>query len=231
MWLLTALALAEEPVDPAEDSVTPPLVEDLRFQNDVVPDYPLAAREDGLSASCTVQVDVDPFGVTSNPKVLDCPDVFVDTLVAAANMWRFYPHKDGLYPVAARTVVTVGFEPPVEVVDVDVARDLLRRQENWLYARPQHPVSGGEDLCMVRFQLDGAEVSKLKIKGCAKPYKDELETDPQLFRELARQGRDSIEISFEVLPCNWPELPEQAGDRICVSRNAAEVGEEHDYDE
>ena len=231
LWSL-ALALAEDEV--ATDAAEVPFVEELRFQNDVVPDYPLAAREEGLSASCTVAVDVDEFGVTSNPVVReDCPAVFHDTLVAAANMWRFYPHKDGLYPVPSRTEVTVGFEPPVDVDEVsdDEDRDLARRKENWLYARPHHPVAGGEDVCKVSFAVNGATLSTLKIKGCSGAYKDELKGDPQLFRELARQGRSSIEISFEVLPCDWPELPEQAGDRICVSRNAAEVGEEHDYEE
>ena len=83
----------------------------------------------------------------------------------------------------------------------------------------------------MRFVVDGAELSKLKIKGCAGAYKNELADDPQLFRELARHGRTAIDVRFEVLPCAWPDLPEEAGDELCVSRNAAEVGEEHDYGE
>jgi TonB family protein len=82
----------------------------VRFKVKTVPRFPRAAKELGLtSETCKVRVSVSTRGRPEQIEVLDCPAVFHDELLRAAQTWRFHPAEAGGEVIPAVTVIPVHF--------------------------------------------------------------------------------------------------------------------------
>ncbi|MEY4548266.1 MAG: hypothetical protein RL685_4461, partial [Pseudomonadota bacterium] len=99
-----------EQAAPAPAAASPGLVPP-RPLGELAAEYPVGAS--GVQ-DCTLELVLDPQGAPREVKVLDCPEPFAASAVAAAQSWRFLPaERDGV-PVAARIRWQVHFEETTE---------------------------------------------------------------------------------------------------------------------
>ena len=77
----------------------------------VAPAYPAAARKRGAKGTCVMRLYVDSDGRPYGAVVEDCPDVFVESSLAAARRWRLEPLVvDGL-PRRSTVLVRIDYAP------------------------------------------------------------------------------------------------------------------------
>jgi periplasmic protein TonB len=85
----------------------PPVVREARLIHRVEPDYPSAAKRDGVQGSVDLEVTVSARGVVEDVSVVKAtpPDVFDKSAVAAVRKWKYDPRfVDGLASEAHLTV-------------------------------------------------------------------------------------------------------------------------------
>lgn len=116
-WLGTATAWGQLPLAEADshapsdtDSAepTPP-----RLLDEVAPEYPAAAREQGLEAAVVLRLSIDEQGFVTDAVVLEpAGHGFDEAARAAALRYRFAPAERAGKPIASRARVRVLFAPP-----------------------------------------------------------------------------------------------------------------------
>jgi TonB family protein len=114
-------AAASGPVDGFLDGVEggtgnapkPAVVEKLIPSKDLpgnrFPPYPQSAHRRGIAGSVVVAFDVLPDGKVANPKIVEGPEEFHETVLKTALTWRFQPATLGGKPVAHRRTKTIKF--------------------------------------------------------------------------------------------------------------------------
>ncbi len=89
------------------------MVREARLIRRVDPDYPSAAKRDGVAGSVDLEVTVSPKGMVQNVSVVHStpPDLFDKSAVAAVRKWKYDPRfVDGL-PAEAHLKVHLEFGP------------------------------------------------------------------------------------------------------------------------
>jgi protein TonB len=89
------------------------VVREAKLIHRVNPDYPSAAKRDGIEGSVDLEVTVSPHGVVQDVSVVRAtpPDMFEKSALAAVRKWKYDPrYVDGL-PTEARLNVHVEFGP------------------------------------------------------------------------------------------------------------------------
>ena len=89
------------------------MVQEAKLIRRVTPDYPSAAKRDGIVGSVDLEVTVSPRGVVENVAVVRAtpPDMFEKSAVAAVRKWKYDPRfVDGL-PSEAHLKVHLAFGP------------------------------------------------------------------------------------------------------------------------
>jgi protein TonB len=97
----------------ASSGEPPPVVREAKLIRRVVPDYPSAAKRDGIQGSVDLEVTVSSGGVVEDVSVVRAipPDMFEKSAVAAVRKWKYDPRfVDGL-PTEARVTVHLDFGP------------------------------------------------------------------------------------------------------------------------
>jgi TonB family protein len=114
-----APAAAQGPHTPAASTTRraagepPPVVQEAKLIRRVNPDYPSAAKKDGIAGSVDLEVTVSAQGVVENVSVIQAtpPDMFDKSAVAAVRKWKYDPRfVDGL-PSQAHLKVHLEFGP------------------------------------------------------------------------------------------------------------------------
>ena len=83
----------------ASSGEPPPVVREAKLIRSVTPDYPSAAKRDGLQGFVDLDVTVSSRGVVENVSVVNAtpPDMFEKSAVAAVRKWKYDPrYVDGL---------------------------------------------------------------------------------------------------------------------------------------
>jgi protein TonB len=89
------------------------VVQEAKLIRRVIPDYPSAAKRDGVEGSVDLEVTVSSRGVVEDVSVVRAtpPDLFDKSAVAAVRKWRYDPRfVDGL-PSQAHLKVHLEFGP------------------------------------------------------------------------------------------------------------------------
>ncbi len=89
------------------------MIREAKLIRRVDPDYPSAAKRDGLEGSVDLEVTVSSRGVVENVSVVHAspPDMFEKSAVAAVRKWKYDPRfVDGL-PSEAHLKVHLEFGP------------------------------------------------------------------------------------------------------------------------
>lgn len=89
------------------------MVQEAKLIRRVNPDYPSAAKKDGIAGSVDLEVTVSAQGVVENVSVIQAtpPDMFDKSAVAAVRKWKYDPRfVDGL-PSQAHLKVHLEFGP------------------------------------------------------------------------------------------------------------------------
>jgi protein TonB len=91
----------------------PPVIREAKLVRRVNPDYPSAAKKEGIVGSVDLQLTVSQQGVVKDAKVVNStpPDVFDKAALAAVRKWKYDPRFiDGL-PSEAELKVHLDFTP------------------------------------------------------------------------------------------------------------------------
>jgi TonB family protein len=91
----------------------PPVIQEPKVIRRVVPDYPSAAKRDGIAGSVDLEVTVSSRGIVEDVTVIRAtpPDMFEKSAVAAVRKWKYDPRfVDGL-PSEAHVKVHLDFGP------------------------------------------------------------------------------------------------------------------------
>jgi|KBSSwiStaDraftv2_1062776.scaffolds.fasta_scaffold04557_7 TonB family protein len=97
----------------ASSGEPPPVVREAKLIRNVIPDYPSAAKRDGIKGFVDLDVRISSRGVVEDVSVLRAtpPDVFEKSAVAAVRKWKYDPRfVDGL-PSEAHVKVHLEFGP------------------------------------------------------------------------------------------------------------------------
>jgi len=97
----------------ASSGEPPPVVREAKLVRSVVPDYPSAAKRDGILGSVDLDVTVSSQGTVEDISVVSAtpPDMFEKSAVAAVRKWKYDPRfVDGL-PSKAHVKVHLEFGP------------------------------------------------------------------------------------------------------------------------
>ena len=89
------------------------MVREAKLIRNVIPDYPSAAKRDGIKGFVDLDVRISSRGVVEDVSVLRAtpPDVFEKSAVAAVRKWKYDPRfVDGL-PSEAHVKVHLEFGP------------------------------------------------------------------------------------------------------------------------
>ena len=89
------------------------MVQEAKLIRRINPDYPSAAKKDGISGWVDLEVTVSTQGVVENVSVIRAtpPDMFDKSAVAAVKKWKYDPRfVDGL-PSQAHLKVHLDFGP------------------------------------------------------------------------------------------------------------------------
>jgi protein TonB len=89
------------------------VVQEAKLIRRVNPDYPSAAKRDGMEGSVDLEVSISPRGVVEDISVVHAtpPDMFEKSAVAAVRKWKYDPRfVDGL-PSEAHVKVHLEFGP------------------------------------------------------------------------------------------------------------------------
>jgi protein TonB len=89
------------------------VVREARLIRRVVPDYPAAAKHDGIEGAVDLEVTISSGGVVEDVSVVNAtpPDMFEKSAVAAVRKWKYEPRfEDGL-PSEAHIKVHLDFGP------------------------------------------------------------------------------------------------------------------------
>jgi protein TonB len=91
----------------------PPVIQEAKLIRRVIPDYPSAAKRDGIEGSVDLEVTVSARGVVEDVSVAHAtpPDMFEKSALAAVRKWKYDPRfVDGL-PSVAHLKVHLDFGP------------------------------------------------------------------------------------------------------------------------
>jgi protein TonB len=91
----------------------PPVIQEAKLIRRVTPDYPSAAKKDGIAGSVDLEVTISAQGVVEDVTVIQAtpPDIFEKSAVAAVRKWKYDPRfVDGL-PSLAHVKVHLDFGP------------------------------------------------------------------------------------------------------------------------
>jgi TonB family protein len=94
-------------------SEPPPVIREAKLIRRVTPDYPSAAKHDGIVGSVDLEVTVSPQGVVDSVSVVRAnpPDLFEKSAMTAVRKWKYDPRfVDGL-PAEAHLNVHLDFGP------------------------------------------------------------------------------------------------------------------------
>jgi protein TonB len=114
-----AAAVAQSPSSSTSSSThrasgePPPVIQEAKLIRRVNPDYPSAAKKDGIAGSVDLEVTVSKQGVVEDVSVIQAtpPDMFEKSALAAVRKWKFDPRfVDGL-PSRAQLKVHLDFGP------------------------------------------------------------------------------------------------------------------------
>jgi protein TonB len=89
------------------------VVREAKLIHRVAPDYPSAAKRDGIAGSVDLEVTISSSGVVEDVSVVSATplDMFEKSAVAAVRKWKYDPRfVDGL-PTEARVKVHLDFGP------------------------------------------------------------------------------------------------------------------------
>jgi protein TonB len=89
------------------------VIQEAKLIRRVIPDYPSAAKRDGIAGSVDLEVTVSSRGVVKDVSVVRAtpPDMFDKSALAAVRKWKYDPRfVDGL-PSEARLLVHLDFGP------------------------------------------------------------------------------------------------------------------------
>jgi protein TonB len=89
------------------------VVQEAKLIRRVVPDYPSAAKRDGIEGTVDLEVTISSRGVVEDVSVVNAtpPDMFEKSAVAAVRKWKYDPRfVDGL-PSEAHIKVHLDFGP------------------------------------------------------------------------------------------------------------------------
>jgi protein TonB len=89
------------------------VIREARLARRVTPDYPSAAKRDGIEGSVDLEVAISSQGVVEDVSVVNAtpPDMFEKSAVAAVRKWKYDPRfVDGL-PSEAHVKVHLDFGP------------------------------------------------------------------------------------------------------------------------
>ena len=89
------------------------MIQEAKLIRRVVPDYPSAAKRDGIEGSVDLEVTVSERGVVADVSVAHAtpPDMFEKSALAAVRKWKYDPRfVDGL-PSEAHLKVHLDFGP------------------------------------------------------------------------------------------------------------------------
>jgi protein TonB len=101
------------PVKHASSGEPPPVVREAKLIRRVNPDYPSAAKKEGVQGFVDLQVTVSPQGAVTDARVVSStpPDVFDKAALTAVRKWKYDPRfVDGL-PSQADLAVHLDFNP------------------------------------------------------------------------------------------------------------------------
>jgi len=91
----------------------PPVIQEAKLIRRVIPDYPSAAKKDGIAGSVDLEVTISAQGVVEDVSVIQAtpPDMFEKSALAAVRKWKYDPRfVDGL-PTLAHVKVHLDFGP------------------------------------------------------------------------------------------------------------------------
>jgi len=91
----------------------PPVIQEAKLIRRVNPDYPSAAKKDGIAGSVDLEITVSAQGAVENVSVIQAtpPDMFNKSAIAAVRKWKYDPRfVDGL-PSQAHLKVHLEFGP------------------------------------------------------------------------------------------------------------------------
>jgi protein TonB len=116
-------ALAESEIAPAlEQSKSPsgkaiPLItilgsaEGPKFEKQVSPDYPFAAKQQGIEGTVMLHLSIDEFGMLQNVEVLEATDrIFISAAITSVKKSFFLPAKNNRQPVPSQAILPVHFK-------------------------------------------------------------------------------------------------------------------------
>lgn len=106
-------ASAPAPSSRPSSGEPPPVIREAKLIRRVIPDYPTAARKEGIAGFVDLEVSVSTRGVVDDVAVLRAtpPGMFDKSAVAAVRKWKYDPRfVDGL-PTAAHLKVHLDFRP------------------------------------------------------------------------------------------------------------------------
>jgi protein TonB len=89
------------------------VIREAKLIRRVIPDYPSAAKRDGIEGSVDLEVTISSRGVVEDVSVVRAtpPDMFEKSAVAAVRKWKYDPRfVDGL-PTEDRITVHLDFGP------------------------------------------------------------------------------------------------------------------------
>jgi protein TonB len=100
-----AAAVAQSPSSSTSSSThrasgePPPVIQEAKLIRRVNPDYPSAAKKDGIAGSVDLEVTISKQGVVEDVSIIQAtpPDMFEKSALAAVRKWKFDPRfVDGL---------------------------------------------------------------------------------------------------------------------------------------
>jgi TonB family protein len=130
----------------------------------VEPDYPEAAKAQGISGLVVIQFQIDTEGHVAQPNVASGDPLLTDAAVNAVKQWQFKPFLLNGEPVAVQTSATVRVGPPqkLRVSQGVMEGNLLHKVD------PAYPVEAraariqGDVILMVIISREG-DVSHLEV--------------------------------------------------------------------
>jgi TonB family protein len=78
----------------------------------VEPEYPEAARLQGIQGSVVLEVQIHPDGTVEELKIVSGQPLLADAAIAAVKQWRFRPRQMNGQPATMQTTVTLNFRLP-----------------------------------------------------------------------------------------------------------------------
>ena len=79
-------------------------------ERSVVPEYPAEAKEKQIQGAVTIEVTIDEKGQVTEARLVDGPEVFKESAVAAIRGWKWAPAMSNGVPVSATAQVTVNYK-------------------------------------------------------------------------------------------------------------------------